>query len=87
MENNNIQLSWFARDLTWSSSPYQAGMVYKWHLGGMATMQYVVTPELWTWSWRARVGMVLDVHKEEISGPSIPMNKYIQIIKDVKIIY
>jgi hypothetical protein len=61
MENKNIQLSWSARDLTWSSPPYQAAMIYKRHRGGVATAQYTVTPKLWTSSWRARVGVVPDV--------------------------
>lgn len=87
MENKNIQLSWSAYDLTWSSPLYTVAMVYKRHLGGVATEQYTVTPKLWTWSWRARVVMVSDVHKEGVSGPSIPANKCRQIIKDVKIIY
>jgi hypothetical protein len=74
MENNNIQLSWFARDLTRSSLPFPVGLDYKRHLGGVATAQYVVTPELWTWSWRAWVGVVPNVHKDEVSDPSIPVN-------------
>jgi hypothetical protein len=87
METKNIQLCWSARDLTWSSPPYPAAMVYKCHLSGMATAQYTVLPELWTWLWRAWVGMVPDMHKERVSGPSIHGNKCRQIIKDVKIIY
>jgi len=63
MENKNIQLSWSARDLTWSSPPYPTTMVYKQQLGGMATTQYTVTLELWTWSRGARVVVVLDVNK------------------------
>jgi hypothetical protein len=51
MENKNIQLCWSARDLTWSRSPYPASMVYKWHLGGVATPQYIMASELWAWSW------------------------------------
>jgi hypothetical protein len=79
MEKKNIQLSWSARDLTWSSPSYPTALVYKRHLGGVATAQ--LTPELWTWSWRARVGAVPDVHKEGVSGPSIPANKCRQIIR------
>jgi hypothetical protein len=79
MEKKNIQLCWSARDLMWSHLPYPALMVYKWHLGGVATPQYMVAPELWAWSWRARVGVVPDVHKEKVSGPSIPTNKCRQI--------
>jgi hypothetical protein len=78
MENKNIQLCWFARDLTWSCPPYPAAMVYN-HLGGVATPQYIVEPKLWAWLWGARVGVVLDVHKEGVFGPSIPANKCRQI--------
>jgi hypothetical protein len=81
MEKKNIQHSWFAHDLTWSSLLYSATMVYKRHMGGVATAQYAVTPELWTWSWRARVGAVPHVHMEGVSGPSIPANKCRQIIR------
>jgi hypothetical protein len=75
MEKKNIQLCWSACDLTWSHLPYPASMMYKWHLDGVATPQYLVALELWVWSWRARVGVVPDVHKEEVSGPSILANK------------
>jgi hypothetical protein len=79
IENKNIQLSWSAYDLTWSSLPYPVAIVYKRHLGGVATPQYIVASELWTWSWGAQVGMVPDVHKNGVSGPSIHANKCRQI--------
>jgi hypothetical protein len=79
MENKNIQLCWSARDLTWARPPYPATMVYKQHLVGVATPQYIVAPKLWAWSWGARVGVVPEVHKEGVSSPSIPGNKCKQI--------
>jgi len=30
--------------------PYPVAMVYKRHQGGMATPQYIVAPDMWTWS-------------------------------------
>jgi hypothetical protein len=81
MENKNIQLSWSARDLLWSSPPFPAAMVYKLHLAGMATAQYTMVPELWTWSWGAQVVVVLDVRRKGVSDPSIPANKCRQIIR------
>jgi hypothetical protein len=41
--------------------------------------QYIVAPELWEWSWGARVGVVPDVHKDGVFGPLIPENKCKQI--------
>jgi len=81
MENKNIQRSRSACNLTW---PFPAGMVYKCHLGGVAMVQYTVTPGLWTWSWRAQVSVVPGVHKEKVSGPLKPANKCRHIIKHVK---
>jgi hypothetical protein len=75
MENWNIQLYWSARDLTWTWPPYPATTVCKRYLGGVATPQYIMPSNLWAWSWGARVGGVLDVHKEGVSGPSVPANK------------
>jgi hypothetical protein len=70
MENKNIQWSRSACDLTWPSPQYPAVTVYKRHLGGVSMASYKVTLGMWTWSWRARVGMVPCVHKEGVSGPS-----------------
>jgi hypothetical protein len=79
MENCNIQLCLSAHDLTWARPPYPATMVYKRHLGGVATKQYIMQSNLWAWSWGARVGGVPDMHKEGVSSPSIPVNKCRQI--------
>jgi hypothetical protein len=79
MEKKNIQLCWSARDLTWARPLYLATMVYKRNLGGVATPQYIVPPNLWAWSWGARVGGVPDLYKEGVSGPSISENKFRQI--------
>jgi hypothetical protein len=46
MENKNIQQSRSARDLA-GSPPYSAAMVYKRHLGGVATVPYITTPGVW----------------------------------------
>jgi hypothetical protein len=66
MENWNIQLCWSACDLRWVWPPYPTTTVYKRHLGGVATLQYIMPSNLWAWSWGARVGGVLDVHKEGV---------------------
>jgi hypothetical protein len=79
MENCNIQLCWSARDLMCALPLYPVTMVYKRHLGGVATPQYIVPSNLWAWSWGARVGGVPDMLKEGVSGPSIPTNKCGQI--------
>jgi len=84
MANKNIQRSRSTCDLTWLSPQYSVVMVYKRHLGGVAMAPYKVTPGLWTWSWRARVGVVPCVHKEGVSGSSKPANKFKKIIKHVK---
>jgi hypothetical protein len=79
MENCNIQLCWSASNLTWAQPPYPATMVYMPHLGDVATQQYIMPSNQWAWSWGARVGEVPDMHKEGVSGPSIPANKCRQI--------
>jgi hypothetical protein len=51
MENWNIQLCWPARDLTWARPLYPETTVCKRHLGGVAMPQYIMSSNLWAWSW------------------------------------
>jgi hypothetical protein len=57
-------------------------MVYKRRLCGVA--QYIMAPVAWMWTWTARACIVSSTHKEEVSGPSKPANKFRQRIKHVK---
>jgi len=73
MEKKNIQRSRPTRALV-GTPLYQTVMVYKRHLCGMA--QYIMAPVVWTWTWTARACMVPSAHKEEVSGPLKPANKF-----------
>jgi len=75
MENKNVQWIQSARDLA-GSPLYPAGKVYKRHLGGVAAPPYIVTPGVWMWTaWEC---VTPGVHKEEVSGPFKPANKFRQ---------